>query len=157
MRTMFVTLTALGTTLLLNLGLAQTTSSGFWLGGSLGAPGINLHVGADDLLGENVDLRGNVGYSYLFSPGVYVGADALFDINLDTGTAPVDTYLGAGAFASFGSNFGLGFTGLFGGEYRLAEAGLPEGGLFLELGPDLYLAPVTRIGFTGRFGFNYHF
>jgi hypothetical protein len=137
--------------------LAQTSLQGYWAGISVGAPATSLHFGVEDILGDGVDLRGNLGFSYLYTSGVYLGADALFDLDMNTGTVPLDTYLGAGAFASIGGGFGLGIQGLFGGEYRLVEAGLPEGGVFLELGPDLYLAPRPFFGFTGRFGFNYHF
>jgi hypothetical protein len=136
--------------------LAQTNLSGAWAGISFGVPATALHVGGEDALGEGVDLRGTLGFSYLYSSGVYLGADALFNLDLDTG-APIDTYLGAGAFTSIGGGFGLGIQGLFGGEYRLVEAGLPEGGVFFEIGPDLYLAPRVFLGLTGRIGFNYHF
>ncbi len=136
---------------------AQTNLSGAWAGISFGAPATALHFGGEDALADGVDLRGTLGFSYLYSSGVYIGADALFNLDMDTGGAPIDTYLGAGAFASVGSGFGLGIQGLFGGEYRLVEAGLPEGGIFLELGPDLYLAPGVFLGLTGRLGFNFHF
>jgi GTPase len=48
--------------------------------------------------------------------------------------------------------------GAFGGvEYRLGELGLPEGGVFLEVGPTSYVVPAFGFGFNGRLGFNYHF
>lgn len=131
---------------------AQT---GYWGGVSLGSPATALHFGAENLLGDGIDLRGTLGFAYLYSSGVYLGADALFA--LDTDVPSLEPYLGAGAFTTIGSGFGLGVQGLFGGEYRLTDVGLPEGGLFLELGPNLYLAPSAFLGITGRFGFNYHF
>jgi hypothetical protein len=131
---------------------------GYWGGVSLGSPALGVHFGAEDLLSDGVDVRGTLGFSYLYTSGVYLGADALFALDTTTTPTPsVEPYLGAGAFTTIGSGFGLGVTGLFGGEYRLDYAGLPEGGLFIEIGPDLYLAPTVFFGLTGRIGFNYHF
>jgi hypothetical protein len=134
---------------------AQANLQGYWGGVSFGSPGISFHVGAEDALGAGVDLRGNLGYNYLFSRGVSIGADALFHFDTDAGA--IDVYGGAGGFLALGGGFGLALQGLVGGEYRLVDAGFPEGGLFFELGPDLYLAPSVFLGFTGRVGFNYHF
>jgi hypothetical protein len=138
------------------LGSAQTTVQGLWAGGSVGAPGLTFHLGAEDALGVGVDLRGNLGFSYLYSSGFYLGGNALFDLGVDT-TVPFDLYAGVGPFITVGGGFGLGAEGFIGGEYRFVEAGFPEGGVFFEVGPDLYLAPRAFFGVTARLGFNYHF
>ncbi|MGL4608203.1 MAG: hypothetical protein ACRCYY_00750 [Trueperaceae bacterium] len=136
---------------------AQTSLRGYWGGVSLGLPTTALHFGVEDLFDEEIDLRATLGLSYAYTSGFYLGADALFDLDLDTGTAPLDTYLGAGLFTSFGGEFGIGLQGLIGGEYRFVEANFPQGGLFFEVGPDLYFAPSFLFGITARVGFNYHF
>jgi hypothetical protein len=142
--------------LVLGVGFAQN-AQGLWAGVSAGSPGANIHVGAEDVLGDGIDLRGNLGYSYLFVGGFYLGADALIHLDVDMSGAPIDVYAGGGPFVTVGSGFGLGIEGLIGGEYSLIDAGLPAAGVFFELGPDLYLAPSLQFGFTGRIGFNYHF
>lgn len=137
-------------------GFAQTNLQGYWAGVSFGVPATAFHFGAEDVLGNGGDLRGTVGFSYLYSSGIYLGGDALFALNMDS-TAPIDPYVGVGAFTSIGGGFGLGVQGLIGAEYRLVDAGFPEGGIFFEVGPDLYFAPRVFLGLTGRLGFNYHF
>jgi hypothetical protein len=139
------------------LGQSGFSASGYWFGVSAGSPGVNIHVGATDALGAGVDVRGNLGYSYLFASGFYLGADALIHLDIDLEGAPIDVYAGSGPFVTVGGGFGLGIEALIGGEYRLSSVDLPQAGIFFELGPDLYLAPSLSFGFTGRLGFNYHF
>jgi hypothetical protein len=127
-----------------------------WVGGSFGSPAVSFHFGVENALGPNADLRGNLGFSYVYTSGFYVGADALFDLGVDT-TAPFQVYAGGGPFLALGRFSGFGIEGVLGGEYRLVDAGFPEGGVFLELGPAFYIAPFAGLGVTGRLGFNYHF
>ena len=140
------------------LGQNSLSASGYWFGVSAGSPGANIHVGAQDILGDGIDLRGNLGYSYLFSSGFYLGANAIIHLDVDVSDAPIDVYAGGGPFITVGAgSFGLGIEALVGAEYRLTSVDLPQAGIFFEIGPDLYLAPSLSFGFTGRLGFNYHF
>ena len=139
------------------LGQSGFSASGYWFGVSAGSPGANIHVGATDALGAGIDIRGNLGYSYLFSSGFYIGGNAIIHLDVDVSDAPIDVYAGGGPFVTVGGGFGLGIEALVGAEYRLTSVDLPQAGIFFELGPDLYLAPSLSFGFTGRLGFNYHF
>ena len=135
----------------------------YWAGASFGYPfGVNFHFGAEDLFSEGMDLRGNVtaGFGGAFG----VGADVLFDLPVETGATPVDVYAGGGLSVLFGdidadddmdTAFGVGF--MFGGEYRLADAGFPEGGVFAEVGPALNFGAGNMFGVNAKIGFNYHF
>ena len=135
----------------------------YWAGVSFGYPfGVNFHFGAEDMLSEGIDFRGNVtaGFNGVFG----VGADVLVDLPVDTGTTPVDVYAGGGLSVAFGdmdadgamdTAFGIGL--MFGGEYRLVDAGLPEGGVFAEVGPSINLGAGSPFGVNAKLGFNYHF
>jgi hypothetical protein len=136
----------------------------FWGGVSLGVPfGVNFHFGVEDLLAEGVDLRTNLsaGFAGLFG----VGADVLFDLPIDTADTPIDVYAGGGLAVAFGNidrttpemetAFGLGL--MVGGEYRLIDAGLPEGGIFAELGPAIGFGAGPAVTVNAKLGFNYHF
>lgn len=140
---------------------------GYWAGASTGFPfGLNLHFGAENLIGQGLHLRGNASVGF---PSFGVGADVLAGLPIDTGDAPVNIYAGGGAHISFGNphrdddvdesftHFGIGL--LVGAEYRLFEAGLPEGGIFLEAGPAVVLGEGrgSGFGFSAKLGFNYHF
>ena len=129
--------------------------SGLWVGVSSGWPGFALHLGVEDVI-ANLDVRANVNSTYGFAFGV--GADVLYDLDVDLGALPLDTYVGGGLnliFVPGGVGVGL---GAFGGiEYRLGELGLPEGGVFLEIGPDFLVVPVFAFGINARLGFNWHF
>ena len=63
---------------------------------------------------------------------------------------------GAGVGLGIGSSLDIALNIFAGGEFNLASAGLPEGGVFLEVGPSLSLSPFA-FGVIGRLGFNYHF
>jgi hypothetical protein len=127
--------------------------SGFWAGISGGYPGAEVHFGVENVF-QGLDLRANVGYSYGVG-ALTIGADVLYGLAVDTGTLPLDTYVGAGATLVLEPDL-FATANLFGGiEYRLAEVGLPEGGIFLEVGPTIRLP--FELGVTGRLGFNYHF
>jgi hypothetical protein len=137
--------------------------SGMWAGVSAGYPGAVLHFGVENVF-AGLDVRANVGYQYLGVAGVGLGADVLYGLEIDTGVLPLDTYVGGGLQFGIGGGGSLGL-GVFGGiEYRLGEIGLPEGGVFLEVGPSIGYrlnpgAGVSSFGFDflGRLGFNYYF
>ncbi|MFN2322406.1 MAG: hypothetical protein ABR510_05550 [Trueperaceae bacterium] len=132
---------------------AAFAQSGFWAGVSGGYPGAEAHFGVENVF-AGLDLRANVGYSYGAS-ALTVGADVLYGLDLDTGALPLDTYVGGGATLVLDPDL-FGTVNLFGGiEYRLGEIGLPEGGVFLEVGPTIRLP--FELGITARLGFNYHF
>ena len=140
---------------------AQT---GYWAGLSAGL-GAVVHFGVENVF-PGLDVRANLGYQYLGLTGIGLGADVLYGLAVDTGTLPLDTYVGGGLQVGIGGDEGGSLSiGAFGGvEYRLGDVGLPEGGVFLEIGPSLgyRFAPaagVSNVGFDfiGRLGFNYHF
>lgn len=129
--------------------------SGLWAGVSSGWPGFAVHLGVEDVFAD-LDVRANVNSTYGFAFGI--GADVLYDLAVDTGTLPLDTYVGGGLnLILVPGAIGVG-VGAFGGvEYRLGELGLPEGGVFLEIGPDLLVVPAFVFGINARLGFNYYF
>ena len=161
MRKLFITLSALG---LLAFGsafaqvgdadLAVDIPNDTWVGASVGFPGLNVHVGRQDVLGA-ADLRGTAAVTYGGAFGI--GADILADLPFDFDSPFLEIYAGGGAFVTLGGGFGFGVQGLIGGEYFLAEADLPEGAVFLELGPAITVAPSFDPGIVGRLGFNYYF
>jgi hypothetical protein len=142
-----IAVVALGT----GAAFAQT---GTWAGISAGFPGAALHFGVENVA-TNLDVRANLGYNY-FPVGFAFGVDALYNLRLDTGVAPLSTYVGGGVGVGIGEGLGVGVNLILGGEYRLVEANFPEGGVFFEVGPTIGLAPFG-FGFAGRLGFNYHF
>jgi hypothetical protein len=129
--------------------------SGLWAGVSSGWPGFAVHLGVEDVFAD-LDVRANVNSTYGFAFGI--GADVLYDLAVDTGTLPLDTYVGGGLnLILVPGAIGVG-VGAFGGvEYRLGELGLPEGGVFLEIGPNLLVVPAFVFGINARLGFNYYF
>jgi hypothetical protein len=129
--------------------------SGLWAGASVGFPGVAIHFGVENI-SPGLDLRVNAGSLYDFQ-SFSVGVDALYGLDLALGVVPLETYAGGGLSIGIGTDttFGVGF---FGGiEYRLFEMDLPEGGVFLEVGPALEVTPVFNFGMLFRAGFNYHF
>jgi hypothetical protein len=129
--------------------------SGLWAGVSSGWPGFAVHLGVEDVFAD-LDVRANVNSTYGFAFGI--GADVIYDLAVDTGTLPLDTYVGGGLnLILVPGAIGVG-VGAFGGvEYRLGELGLPEGGVFLEIGPNLLVVPAFVFGINARLGFNYYF
>jgi hypothetical protein len=126
--------------------------SGFWAGASVGWPGASIHFGVENVA-QDLDLRVNVGSTYTLA--FSVGVDALYNLNIDTGVLPLDTYVGGGAAIGVGPVTTIGL-GVFGGiEYRLTEVDLPEGGVFFEVGPAISFP--FLVGVVARLGFNYHF
>lgn len=132
--------------------------SGYWAGISAGYPGAALHFGIEDVA-PNFSVRLNAGYSYIGTRGFALGVDALYDLPVDLGDTPIDVYAGGGIGLGIGGvgGVGLGVNLFVGGEFSLAQAGLPEGGVFLEVGPALGVLPSFGFGVAGRLGFNYHF
>ena len=128
--------------------------SGYWAGFSVGYPGAALHFGIEDVT-PNLSIRVNAGYNYIGS-GFALGADALYDLPVDMGTTPIDVYVGGGVGLGIGSGIDVAINAFIGGEFRLVDAGLPQGGVFLEAGPSFALTPFN-FGIIGRLGFNYHF
>ena len=128
---------------------------GYWAGFSVGYPGAALHFGLEDVT-PNLSVRVNAGYNYIGS-GFAIGVDGLYDLAVDTGTTPIDVYVGGGLGLGIGSGFDLAVNAFVGGEFRLVDAGLPQGGVFLEVGPSFRVIPGFRFGVIGRLGFNYHF
>lgn len=127
---------------------------GYWAGFSVGYPGAALHFGIEDI-SPDLSLRINAGYNYIGS-GFALGVDALYDLPVDMGTAPIDVYAGGGVGLGIGTGVDVAVNAIIGGEFGLADAGLPQGGVFMEVGPSFSLSPF-HFGVVGRLGFNYHF
>ena len=130
----------------------------YYAGASIGYPGFNLHFGIDNLA-DNLDGRATLALNYggsfleLQAAGLY-GLPITLDENLE----PLTIYVGGGPVIGIGGGFTLGLNVLGGGEYRLAQVDLPQGGVFLELGPQIDFVGADNVfGYTGRAGFNYHF
>lgn len=149
MRKLLVTLIA-AVALSAGAAFAQT---GYWGGVSAGYPGASLHFGVSDV-SPNLSVRVNAGYNYVGS-GFAIGVDALYALPFDAGNA-LDVYAAGGLGIGIGAGVDVALNILGGAEYNLAEAGLPQGGVFLEVGPSISLSPFS-FGVTGRVGFNYHF
>ncbi len=150
MRKFLVALIAVAT---LGAGTAFA-QSGYWAGFSVGYPGATLHFGIEDI-SPDLSLRVNAGYNYIGS-GFALGFDALYDLPIDMGTAPIDVYAGGGIGLGVGAGVDIAVNAVIGGEFSLVDAGLPQGGVFMEVGPSISLTPFA-FGVVGRLGFNYHF
>lgn len=137
-------------------GGAAFAQSGYWAGVSAGYPGAALHFGLENV-SPNLDVRINAGYNYIGTGGFALGVDALYALPVDMGAAPIGVYAGGGLGLGIGSGVSVGLNLFAGGEFRLVDAGLPEGGIFLEAGPSLGFSPSFNFGVTARLGFNYHF
>jgi hypothetical protein len=133
---------------------AAFAQSNYWAGFSVGYPGAALHFGISDVA-PDLSVRINAGYNYIGS-GFALGVDALYGLPVDLGTAPIDVYAGGGVGLGIGSTVDVAIDGVVGGEFSLVDAGLPQGGVFLEVGPSIALSPF-KFGVLGRLGFNYHF
>jgi hypothetical protein len=135
---------------------AAFAQGGYWAGVSAGFPGAALHFGIDDVA-PALAVRLNAGYNYIGTGGFALGVDALYDLPVDLGDAPIAVYAGGGLGIGIGAGVALGINLFVGGEFSLAQAGLPEGGVFLEVGPAIGIIPNFGFGVAGRLGFNYHF
>ncbi|HLU82358.1 MAG TPA: hypothetical protein VKZ43_03065 [Trueperaceae bacterium] len=139
------------------LGTGATFAQGsYWAGVSAGYPGAALHFGIDNVA-PGFAVRLNAGYNYIGTGGFALGVDALYDLPVDLGDTPVTVYAGGGVGLGIGAGVALGVNLFVGGEFSLAQAGLPEGGVFLEVGPAIAVIPNFGFGVAGRLGFNYHF
>ena len=163
MRKLIATLLAL-TVLGLGSGLAQDAfdddvnlEGDTWVGISTGFPfGVNLHFGFEDMIGEGIDLRANAALGLGSQFGL--GADVLADLPIDMDNPALGIYAGGGPNFSFVAGNAVVSLGLLvGGEFRLGDAGLPEGGIFAEVGPTLTFVPAFVPNANAKFGFNYHF
>lgn len=135
---------------------AAFAQGGYWAGVSVGYPGASLHFGVDNIA-PGFAVRLNAGYNYV-GAGFALGVDGLYDLPVDMGDTPIDVYAGAGLGIGVGGGpLQLAANVIVGGEFSLAGSGLPEGGVFLEVGPSLRLLPSFQFGVLGRLGFNYHF
>ncbi len=135
---------------------AAFAQGGYWAGVSAGYPGAALHFGIDDIA-PALAVRLNAGYNYIGTGGFALGVDALYDLPVDMGDTPIAVYAGGGVGIGIGAGVALGVNVFVGGEFSLAQAGLPEGGVFLEVGPAIGIIPNFGFGVSGRLGFNYHF
>jgi hypothetical protein len=135
---------------------AAFAQGGYWAGVSAGFPGAALHFGIDDVA-PALAVRLNAGYNYIGTGGFALGVDALYDLPVDLGDAPIAVYAGGGLGIGIGAGVALGINLFVGGEFSLAQAGLPEGGVFLEVGPAIGIIPNFGFGVAGRLGFNSHF
>src|SRR5690554_7805068 len=113
---------------------------GYWAGFSVGYPGAALHFGIDNI-SPGLAARINAGYNYIGAGGFALGVDVLYDLAVDTGTAPIDVYVGGGLGLGIGTGVDVAVNAFVGGEFSLAQSGLPEGGVFLEAGPSLGFNP----------------
>lgn len=134
-------------------GVDFDTSS--YVGASFGYP-LAFYYGLEDGFREGADLRFRASTFFVdFS----IGADVLFDISQLEDN--IQLYGGGGINLSSlflgGGSFGVGLTGVLGGEYRFNR----ELGIFAELGGGvniypggvLPIVPIPR----GALGVNYHF
>lgn len=126
-----------------------------WVGVSLGYPS-SLYYGLNDVFGD-ADLRFRLSSRYY---DFAIGVDALYDITRIE-DVPINIYAGGGPNIGFGffGAFGLGLSGVIGGEYRITE----EFGAFLEIGGGytFYFGSgfvVPGLDFLrSSLGVNYHF
>lgn len=135
---------------------AAFAQSGYWAGVSAGYPGAAVHFGVDNIA-PGFAVRLNAGFNYIGTQGFALGVDALYDLPVNMGDTPIDLYVGGGLGIGIGAGVALGVNLFVGGEFSLAQAGLPEGGVFLEVGPSIGVVPAFGFGVSGRVGFNYHF
>ncbi len=145
---------------LLGLGSAfaqddMMMANSFWAGASGGFPGVQAHFGVENVV-SGLDIRLNVGFNYGAPAGVYAGVDLLYGLPVNMGDLPLDIYVGGGPSVNF-APFGLTIAALVGGEYRLGDVGLPEGGVFAEVGGGVTVLPAFAPAFGAKLGFNYHF
>ncbi|TVR91586.1 MAG: hypothetical protein EA416_09235 [Trueperaceae bacterium] len=146
---------------LVGLLFAGNAAAQDWFGVRSGYPlGVTLHYGVGNALGNGADLRIS-GRLVASSGGVRFGlaADALLNVFVD---GPIDAYVGAGPSIEFGpGRADLGVQGLVGGQFRFAQVGLPQLGVFAEgsVGASLSLSGGSaRIPtFGAALGFNWFF
>lgn len=152
MRKLLITLITIIT---LSAGTAFA-QNGYWAGISGGWPGVAVHFGLEDVT-PNLSVRINAGYAYGGATGFALGIDGLYELPVNTGAAPIDVYLGPGVGVGVGRGFAFAVNLVLGGEFRLVDAGLPQAGVFLEVGPSIGVLPSFSPNIIGRLGFNYHF
>jgi len=135
------------------------TDSSSWAGVSTGFPfGLVLHYGLEDLIAEDIDLRGNLSAVTFFGSFFFVnvGADALYQLNLETvNDLPLDVYAGGGLNVGVGIGDGVSFTGsvraLGGAEYMFTDTIGAFGEVRIGVGVLQLFQPSLSVGV------NYHF
>ncbi len=147
--------------LVMSLGVAfadegHDEETAYWAGVSLGYPGAAVHFGINDVIGEGIDARVNLGYLYggQISPGFGVGVDVLLAL---TEVEGINVYGGGGVVVQVASEFGVGVELLVGGEYDLKEVVGAPVSAFAEVGPVVNLVPDFAVDFGLRVGANYGF
>lgn len=154
MRTLILTLLA---AVLLSAGSAfaqEDTYAGASIGfASAGGTAFSVafHGGVDDLIAENIGVRGDLSVLVAGGAAFGLGANVLYKTAVDP-EVPVEVYGGAGPrvlVAGGGAFFGFGLLG--GAEYMVT----PEIGLFGELRADLNFSGPALVGLG--LGANYHF
>jgi len=127
--------------------------SGYYIAASAGYPGAAIHFGIEDVGVTNLDARINLGYSYVGTSALSFGLDALYQLDVDMSEVPVDVYVGGGVGATFGGSFLI--KALVGGSYGLAEVGVENMSVFVEVGPTFSVG--GSFGADARLGVAYAF
>ena len=112
-----------------------------WAGVSIGYPSVQAYYGQENVLGDNLDLRGRVAISPFAGLGFGVGADVLTDIEQFGDANEFDLYVGGGpSLGVVPGSFYVDVSGLAGVEYNVDA----QIGVFGELR--------VGVGFAGSFG-----
>lgn len=112
---------------------------------------IAFHGGVDNLITQNIGVRGDLSVLVAGGTAFGLGVNALYKDAVDT-TTPVEVYGGAGPrILVSGGNAFFGFGALGGAEYMIAD----QIGLFGELRVDLNFGGPALFGLG--LGANYHF
>ena len=128
----------------------------YWATFAIGYPlGVSFGFGVNDMISEDIDVRFMAGVS----GGFGIAADAIFDLPVDL-DGPLVVYAGGGPALTVGDPFLFGLRLFAGLEYRLVDLNFPQGGIYVEVGPQLNLirgegVPVGTL--NARVGFNYYF
>ncbi len=152
-RFFFVFLIAIG------FSLAQNTKEEFWVTASVGYPfNFMVGAGANDIIGD-MSIRAAVAASD--DGGINLMLDGLIDASALELSSGLNAYGVLGVLLklsgneqrdnSFHANLAVGV------EHRLAEMGLENMGVYMELGPSFKLTPSFDSGFHARAGINVHF
>ena len=129
-----------------------------WGGISTGYPfGLVLHYGINDLVADNFDARFNLSAVTFLGGQFYVlgGADALYNLDIDTDSLPLDVYAGGGLGLGVGIGEGGGVSASVRGVGGVELAVSDQIGVFGELRVGLGFNPVFSPSLA--IGANYHF
>lgn len=100
-----------------------------WAGVSLGWPAIQAYYGQENVLGDDLDLRGRVAVSPFFGLGFAVGADVLVDVEQFGDANEFDLYVGGGPSVGVAGGAFFGDISALGGVEYNAQ---PDLGIFGE-------------------------